>query len=245
MTFAELTARADALAAGLRERGAGPQTLVGVHLERSPEMIVAILGVLASGAGYVPLDPEYPESHVRTIVADSAMSILLSRGDGDALCAGTVAERWDPDAWPTRGAAGPEPHDGTAYLIYTSGSTGVPKGVVIERPALLNYLAWCDGALPFTGGGAPLAGTIAFDHAVTVLFPPLLRGEPVTLLPPIRGGRGLADGLLAGIVQLRENHAVAPAHARSRTACGAWAIHRPRHVRRRTRKQRVHRGRST
>jgi amino acid adenylation domain-containing protein len=198
LTFAALMARVDGLAAGLRERGAQTDTLVGIHLERSPDMIVAILGVLASGAGYVPLDPHHPQPHLRGIVADSGLSILLSSADGDALCAGTGAERWDPAAWPAHGAPSPEPAEGIAYLIYTSGSTGAPKGVVIERAALRNYLVWCDIALPFTGGGAPLFATIAFDHAVTSLFPPLLRGEPLTLLPPIRGGRGLADGLLTG-----------------------------------------------
>ncbi len=198
LSFAELAARMHGLGAALRERGAGPGQVVGVHVERSAETIVAVLGVLAAGAGYVPLDPDYPAARLRAIVADSGMTLLLSDPAGDGLIAGTATVRFDPRDWPADAPPGAEPADGIAYLIYTSGSTGAPKGVAIERPALRNYLRWCDAALPFSGGGAPLFASLAFDHVVTVIFPPLARGEAVDLLPPVRGGRALADGLLTG-----------------------------------------------
>src|SRR5262249_52045087 len=87
---------------------------------------------------------------------------------------------------------------GPAYLVYTSGSTGAPKGVVVGHGALDNYLQWAVAELPFTGGGTPLFASIAFDHTVTCLFPPLLMGETVMLLPKWRDPRDLGRALLRG-----------------------------------------------
>jgi amino acid adenylation domain-containing protein len=198
VSFGELLARVDGLAGALRARGVGPGAWVAVYLERSAEMIIGLLGVLACGAGYVPLDPEYPSARHAHLLDDSRPAVLLGRADADALLAGRPIARLDPDDWPRTGAALPAPDDGPAYVMYTSGSTGKPKGAVIEHAALRNYLSWCLRTLPFRGGGVPLLNSISFDHAVTTLFPPLLRGEPLVLLPPVRGGRALADSLLTG-----------------------------------------------
>jgi amino acid adenylation domain-containing protein len=201
VTFGELIARVDALGQALRHRGIGPGTRVGIHLQRAPELIVGMLSVLAAGGAYVPLDPDYPRARLRYIVEDSQISLLLGQEDAADLLAGMTCPRMDPAEWAALSAGeplgSPEPHD-PAYLIYTSGSTGNPKGVVIEHQALMNYLGWGMQALPSTGGGVPLFASVSFDHAVTCIYLPLLAGEPLTLLPPIEGGRALARNLLTG-----------------------------------------------
>jgi amino acid adenylation domain-containing protein len=201
--FGALMGRVDALAAALADHGVGPGARVGVLLERSTELVTAVLGVMASGAAYVPLDPDYPAERIRYVLEDSGATVLLAQPAmvealGLQASGRTVLA---PSEWPTRVKRRPRVRhapDDPAYLIYTSGSTGQPKGVVIGHEALENYLAWCDGALPATGGGVPLFASIAFDHSVTCLFPPLRWGEPLTLLPPLRGGSALASGLLTG-----------------------------------------------
>ena len=197
ITFGALLERVDALGESLHERGIGPGNRVAICLERSPELIVAMLGVLASGAAYVPLDPAYPVARNRAMLDDCTPALLL--GAFEYPIPALPPERWP--STPSTPSRQSEPvigqHD-AAYIIYTSGSTGTPKGVVVEHGALANYLAWCGEAAPRTGGGAPLFATVAFDHAITCLFPPLLAGEPITLLPSIDGGRTLAGSLLTG-----------------------------------------------
>jgi amino acid adenylation domain-containing protein len=196
VSYAALMQRVDGLARALCERGIGPNCRVAVLLDRSPELIVALLATLATGAAYVPLDPELPAVRLAAILRDSASGLLLGRDDVATLSTATGLARFDPQDWPSSGAAVERHQRGPAYVIYTSGSTGGPKGVVIEHDSLTNYLAWCRSRLPFTGGGAPLFASIAFDHSVTCVYPPLMSGEPLTLLPPIQGGRALAAGLL-------------------------------------------------
>jgi amino acid adenylation domain-containing protein len=198
VSYAEFIRRVDGLAHSLRRRGIGPDSRVAIHLERSAEMIIAIFGSLASGAAYVPLATENPAERLREIVQDSQCSLLLSRADGEFLAESNGIERLDPSAWAMDGPSNPAFVGGPAYLIYTSGSTGKPKGVVIEHASLENYLAWAVSELPFTGGGAPLFGSISFDLSVTICYPPLMKGEPLILLPPIQGARALAESLVTG-----------------------------------------------
>ncbi|WP_440900941.1 amino acid adenylation domain-containing protein, partial [Actinosynnema sp.] len=130
LTYAELDRRSAAVARGLRERGAGK--VVAVAIPRSAELVVALLGVLRSGAAYLPLDLDYPADRVEFMLADSGADVVLRQGD----CLGD--ERQGED----RGADLPAPApDDPAYLIYTSGSTGRPKGVVVAHRAIVNRLA--------------------------------------------------------------------------------------------------------
>ncbi|HEX8151177.1 MAG TPA: condensation domain-containing protein, partial [Pyrinomonadaceae bacterium] len=149
LTYAELNARANRLARHLRRLGAGPESLVGILLERSAETVVAILGVLKAGAAYVPLDPEYPQDRLSFILEDARVSVLLTqesvRGrlpeyEGPTVGLGT---EWDErialeSAEDLEGGAAPE---GLAYVIYTSGSTGRPKGVAVGHRGLCNLAA--------------------------------------------------------------------------------------------------------
>jgi surfactin family lipopeptide synthetase A len=198
ITYRALNERVNGLAAALHERGIGPMHIVGIHMDRSIEMVIALLGVIASGAAYVPLDPSYPFERNRLCLEDSGASLVLATNDSAALVDSLGLERLDPKDWPI--VAQPEiaPTEGVAYLMYTSGSTGKPKGVVIEHIALGSYLSWCLQVLPFHGSGVPLFSSVSFDHSITTLYPPLMVGEPLVLMPPIEGGRALASGLLDG-----------------------------------------------
>jgi surfactin family lipopeptide synthetase A len=197
LTYAQFIQRVDGLAADLRCHGAGPNSRVAIHLERSVELIVAMFATLAAGSAYVPLDRDSPTSRLRQIIEDSEPAVLLADANCDVLT-GQAIPRLDPRQWSHEGTAGAAESGGTAYLIYTSGSTGRPKGVVISHDSLENYLDWAIAELPFTGGGVPLLSSIAFDHSVTCYFPPLLMGEAVTVLPSLQGGSKLAAELLTG-----------------------------------------------
>ena len=205
MEYGELLARVDALAADLREHGIGPGCRVAIHLERSPELVIAILASMASGAAYIPLDTAHPVRRLHDMIADSRPELVIGAQD-----LGGIA-RLDPRGWPSSSVPFDDVEGDIAYIIYTSGSTGAPKGVVVGHAALENYLRWACAALP-AGGPVPLFASMAFDHSVTCVFPPLMRGDTLYLLPPIHEGAALARHLLNG-----SGYSVAkitPAHCR-------------------------------
>jgi amino acid adenylation domain-containing protein len=191
LTYRELNRRANQLAHYLRTLGVGPETLVGLCVERSLEMMIGLLGVLKAGGGYVPLDPSYPADRLAFMLADSQVSILLAMqatiaglpawtGTLISLDTGFCAIAEEPDENPCNLTT----PDNLAYVIYTSGSTGTPKGVAIEHRGLVNYLHWCTQAYEVEAGqGAPVHSSIAFDLTITGLFAPLLIGRATRLLP--------------------------------------------------------------
>ena len=145
LTYAELDRRTDLLAAYLRGIGVGPETLVALRLERSPEMVVGLLGVLKAGGAYVPLDPALPRERAEFILKDTAATVLLTQegllpttpgGGGEVIC---LDRDWKTIAESGRatGAEGASPGN-LAYVIFTSGSTGQPKGVALEHQGLAN-----------------------------------------------------------------------------------------------------------
>ncbi|WP_347242226.1 AMP-binding protein, partial [Streptomyces sp. IB2014 016-6] len=129
LSYGELEERSNRLAWGLRGLGIGRGDVVGVLLPRSVDLVVALLGVLKSGAGYVPMDPGYPAERVEFMVADSGVSLVLDSVDG-------FPDGGRVDRVPAVGGPGD-----VAYVIYTSGSTGRPKGVVIEHRQVVSMLA--------------------------------------------------------------------------------------------------------
>lgn len=201
LTYAELDARADRLAAQLRACGAAPDVPIGIFLERSTELVVALLAVLKSGGAYLPIDPGYPPARVAFMLEDSHAPLVITQA--------RLAERLPAGPWRTfcLDAGGPaleEPSsspppptpDDLAYIIYTSGSTGAPKGVMITHRGVVNYLTWCAQAYDAgTGWGAPVHSSIAFDLTVTALFAPLISGGAVRLIPDALGPEGLASVL--------------------------------------------------
>ncbi|MFL6333023.1 MAG: non-ribosomal peptide synthetase, partial [Pyrinomonadaceae bacterium] len=148
LTYGELNVRANRLARTLRRLGVGPESLVGVYAERSAEMVVGLLGVLKSGAAYLPLDPAYPKQRLLFTLEDTGASVVLTQERlADNLPVGGVKVlRLDAD-WPSVAVESGEDlepsadPDSLAYVIYTSGSTGLPKGVMVPHSGVCNVAA--------------------------------------------------------------------------------------------------------
>ncbi|MFC4464298.1 amino acid adenylation domain-containing protein [Streptomyces xiangluensis] len=176
MPYGELNARANRLAHWLIERGAGPERLVAVALPRSPELVVALLAVLKSGAGYVPVDPEFPQDRIAYILQDADSVLTLT----EDVLAGADVSAYASDNPVVAGRSG----EHAAYVIYTSGSTGRPKGVTVPQAALVNFLTAMQDRFALTGDDRLAAvTTVGFDIAGLELFLPLLHGAQVVLAP--------------------------------------------------------------
>ena len=188
VTYRELNERANRLARHLRKLGAGPDTLVGIYLERSVDMIVGLMGILKSGAAYVPLDPGFPEERIDYMLKDSKSPVLLTQSRlRPALPQGLEAQVTCIDAdWPEiekesaeNFESGAEPHH-MAYVIYTSGSTGKPKGVMVEHRNVVNFFAGMDRTIEYGRDPVWLAVTsLSFDISVLEIFWTLARGFKV------------------------------------------------------------------
>ena len=192
LTYRELDLRSNRLARRLRTLGAGPGVRVGLCLDRSAEMVVALLGILKAGAAYLPLDPAFPPERLRFMADDAQLSLLVST----AALAGSLGvprERQvlldtdptviatPPDSQQSMAADGARSED-PAYVIYTSGSTGAPKGVVIPHRAVVNFLTSMAREPGLTAADVVVAvTTLSFDIAVLELLLPLVRGATVVL----------------------------------------------------------------
>jgi amino acid adenylation domain-containing protein len=167
ITYGELNQRSNRLANVLRGKGIGPDTIVGIMVERSPEMIAGILGILKAGGAYLPIDPGYPRDRIDYMLQDSNAAFLLTTGEtldvfkGTARCAPTICNL----------------DLSLAYVIYTSGTTGQPKGILVEHRSLVNLCSWhnryygvtaSDRATQYAGPG--------FDASVWEIFPYLTAG---------------------------------------------------------------------
>jgi amino acid adenylation domain-containing protein len=188
--YGQLNARANQLARDLRQRGVGPGTIVGVYLERSIEMVVALLGIMKAGGAYLPLDPLFPPDRLSYMLADSQAGVLLTqqRLSGTLLPPGGEVVCLDAD-WPIIASQDttdlPEPSDpeALAYVLYTSGSTGRPKGVQIAHRSVVNFLSSMRRAPGLTPDDVLLSvTTLSFDIAGLELFLPLTTGARVVLV---------------------------------------------------------------
>jgi natural product biosynthesis luciferase-like monooxygenase protein len=185
LSYAQLNARANAIANHLIRAGVGPDRLVGVCIERSIDMLAALLGVLKAGGAYVPLDPEYPSNRIGYLVQDAAPRVLLTQrrllgrlpaSDAEVMCVEDLSgnEPANPEV-----AVSPA---NLAYVIYTSGSTGQPKGVMITHRNVVNFFTGMDGCAEASEKGVWLAVTsISFDISVFELFWTLARGFKVVI----------------------------------------------------------------
>ncbi len=219
ISYSQLNERANQLAHELVRFGVGPDSLVGICIERSVEMVVAVLATLKAGGAYVPLDPTYPKDRLAFMLEDARVGVLLTQSklietlpkhEGMSVCLDTD--------WTLIGKNSTEnlrtlvQPDNLAYVIYTSGSTGRPKGAMITHRGLTNYLNWATEAYEVAQGcGALLHSSISFDLTVTSLFAPLMVGRSVFLV---------ADGIetLAAALTLRTNYSllkITPAHLRA------------------------------
>jgi amino acid adenylation domain-containing protein/non-ribosomal peptide synthase protein (TIGR01720 family) len=198
VSYAELERRANRLAQHLVHLGAGPEARVGVCLERSAGMVVALLAVLKAGAAYVPLDPAYPADRVAFMLADSGTSLLLTsaalRGRFHGADVRIVDVEGDAAAVAAAPAEAPRTGveaDNAAYVIYTSGSTGRPKGVQVTHANVTSFFAGMDERVGGTIPGTWLAVTrVSFDIHVLELLWTLARGFRVVILPDLGQARG-------------------------------------------------------
>ncbi|MGW7415281.1 amino acid adenylation domain-containing protein [Streptomyces sp. NPDC054863] len=199
-TFAELDERANKLARRLRSAGVGPETVVGVLLERSVDLPTALLAVWKAGAAFLPLDPSFPADRIGRVLDDARAPVVVTASAYRERLAPVFAGELvltDDDAPAKTALSGAalehpvqlDPRHGRdldllAYVIYTSGSTGRPKGVQITHRALANHVGWAveELARPGTGGGAVFS-SVAFDLVVPNVWAPLLTGQPIRLLP--------------------------------------------------------------
>ncbi|XIG72348.1 non-ribosomal peptide synthetase (plasmid) [Streptomyces sp. SGAir0957] len=208
LTYQELDARAEWIAARLRERGAGPGTLVAVCLDRGTDMVSALLGILKSGAAYVPLDPAYPTDRLAYMVEDSGAPLIVTRpAHADRLPAATprlLLEDWPEELPAPSGGGASAPGagpDDLAYVIYTSGSTGRPKGVQITHGALRARMRETRRQLGLTCEDRVLQfASISFDSSVGQLFAPLVSGASLVLRDDAWDPGMLAEALRANAV---------------------------------------------
>ncbi|WP_344942248.1 amino acid adenylation domain-containing protein, partial [Sphaerisporangium flaviroseum] len=217
LTYRELDERSNRLARALRARGAGTESRVAVCLPSGPDLPVALLAVLKSGAAYVPLDPAYPSGRLAFMIADSGVDLVLTCGRLAGLLPARPGrtllldrdQEWIEEFSPDGLQVSAHP-DSLAYVLYTSGSTGVPKGVMVSHRGLANYVTWAARAYDVEGGrGSTLHSSIAFDLSVTSIFPVLTAGRTVTVVREEPGVRALAEALEGGghsLVKLTPAH---------------------------------------
>ena len=210
LTYRELSVRSNRLANRLRVLGVGAEVLVGICLERSADIVIALLAVLKAGGAYVPLDPRLPRERLALMQEDSGVAIVITRRDlfdampwdrKSVLCvenSGELIGRESAEC-PAR-LAGPE---SLAYVMYTSGSTGKPKGVAVEHRAVVNFLSSMRTAPGISDRDRLLAvTTLSFDIAGLEIYLPLIAGAQLTIAPQT----AVVDG--AALVRLiRESNA--------------------------------------
>ncbi|AGC44899.1 non-ribosomal peptide synthetase [Myxococcus stipitatus DSM 14675] len=192
LTYAQLDARSNQLARHLRALGARPGSLVGISLERSLDLVVAMVAVLKSGAAYVPLDPAYPRERIAGMLEDTQAPVLLTHqhllavlpaSSAHILCLDT---QWDAvgahsaEAVPLLSGA-----DAPAYVIFTSGSTGRPKGAINSHKSVVNRLLWGQREFSLAPSDSLLQKTpFSFDVSVFEFFWPLISGARLVLAKP-------------------------------------------------------------
>ncbi|HEV7922516.1 MAG TPA: amino acid adenylation domain-containing protein [Thermoanaerobaculia bacterium] len=230
LTYGSLNQKANQLADYLREQGLGPGSMVGLCVERSFEMVVAVLGALKAGAAYVPLEPSYPRERIESLINDAKLEVVLVQSSVIQrlpLSGVDVVLLDDPlDGYKTTNEpSGVTPED-LAYVIYTSGSTGQPKGAMVHHRGVVNYLTHAVSSyLESQHAGAVMSSPLCFDATVTTLLAPLVCGRKLVLLPEAQ------EELVAGLTHyLFEDEAawlfkLTPAHLEllSHRAPGAGA----------------------
>ena len=236
LTYAVLDERANQLAHYLRAAGVGPERLVGVCVERSPSLLVAILGVLKAGGAYLSLDPAYPPERVQFMLADSGATIVLTQEHllAVVVSAGVRAVCLDRDAAAIGKNSSRRPGVAVrganlAYAIYTSGSTGRPKGVQIAHQGLLNLARWHQRVHGVTAAdrATQLAG-LGFDASVWELWPYLISGASIHM--PDDVSRLLPSALIAWLAAQRISISFLPTPLLEAALNEKWPPHRLRRV---------------
>lgn len=191
LTYLELNSRANQLARLLQKNGVRRESLVGLCVERSLEMIVALLGILKAGAAYVPLDPAYPRDRIQHVLEDAHVQLLITQSEllkqmpsssAKTIC---LDPEWKVLAGQSEDSISTEVEpENLAYVIYTSGSTGKPKGVQLEHRSVVNFLCSMQREPGFAADDVLVAvTTLSFDIAGLEMYLPLLAGGKVVIAP--------------------------------------------------------------
>lgn len=190
LSYEELDLQSNQMAHYLRKHGAGPESLIAIFLNRSPAMMVGLLGILKSGAGYVPMDPDFPNDRLSMMLEDSAAPIVITESEllerlPESKATPVVIDR-EGDAIRSQPVSVPESSvdpENTAYVIFTSGSTGRPKGVQIPHRALTNFLNTFQKRPGIQSDDVLMAvTTLSFDISALELFLPLISGAKLVLV---------------------------------------------------------------
>lgn len=190
-SYQQLNAQANQLARYLQQKGVRSETLVGVCMARSPQMVIALIAVLKAGGAYVPIDPDYPQERIDLIVAEAQVPVLIADSVRtknlfntitDVVCIETdgdiIGQQTDENLDVLLDAQ-------LAYVIYTSGSTGKPKGVMIEHPALINFVQSVGATYQLSPADRVLQfASISFDISVEEIFATLTHGATLVLRSP-------------------------------------------------------------
>jgi len=192
LSYEQLNENANRLAHWLGDLGVGAEDLVGVCMERSPEMVIALLAVLKAGAAYVPIDPAYPRQRLALMLEDANVKALLTQQHLESILPDIEAEvvRVDRHQLESSNYCRSNPLSSAqpgnlAYVIYTSGSTGVPKGVMNTHQGICNRLLWMQDAYRLTESDRVLQKTpFSFDVSVWEFFWPLMTGACLVLAEP-------------------------------------------------------------
>ena len=215
LTYAELDQQSNAVAHQLLAYGIQVESTVAICIPRSIELLVALLGVLKSGAAYVPIDISLPLTRRDFLFEDSKCSIVIEgspmrirtrispRGEQAVKSLEPVDRKHSAGDFPQlAGSNG-------CYVIYTSGSTGIPKGTVISHQGLMHYLNWCIKTYPWQDGwGAPVQSSFGFDATITSMLAPLLAGKTVKMLPESSELQALVESIQTApsVVKLTPAH---------------------------------------
>lgn len=206
ITYRELNKRANQVAHDLRAKGVGPEKCVVVFMERSIDVVIALLGVMKAGGVFIPLDIEYPQARIEHILLDSQASVILTQKKYlpklvFAKAEKLVVECEDFDyfeQFESDDVKQTTSMNNLVYIIYTSGSTGNPKGVMIKQLGLAHYIMW---AIEYydchKGCGCPVHSSLGFDLTITMIFAPLCSGKTIFMTPEELGVEGLLNALTA------------------------------------------------
>ncbi|MDU9035697.1 amino acid adenylation domain-containing protein [Pseudomonas corrugata] len=191
LSYTQLNGRANQIAHRLLELGIRPDDRVAICMDRSTDMVAALLGILKSGAAYVPLDPDYPADRLAYMLENSAPAVVLIQRALQASLPATAARVMvlEDEDFATQPTSNPQVADlhasHLAYVIYTSGSTGLPKGVMNEHGAVVNRLLWMQDAYTLVAADAVLQKTpFSFDVSVWEFFWPLFTGARLVMARP-------------------------------------------------------------
>ena len=193
LTYRQVDARSNQISRILNVNQIGPDSKVGICLKRSSELVVGILGILKSGAAYVPLDPQYPQERIRFMITDSKVKLCIVSGERPTILAGnhftqilSLRDQQSKIAAMSTQSLNISIHEQTiAYCIYTSGSTGTPKGVLMSHGSLWNHMSWMVEQFGFCDSDRFLLKTpFSFDASIWEILAPFLAGGTLVIGQP-------------------------------------------------------------